>query len=128
MIFGTCTGPLETVGKLIETIGRQVPDKVSPRLFPNSVMNAAAGHACLSFKIKGPLSTLAIGTASGLLGLGYAADLIRSGEADVMLAARGRVYAADPPRLRAAGLLTDDTTSRTSSRPRVSCSDRAASR
>ena len=95
------TGPLETVGKLIETIGQQGPDKVSPRLFPNSVMNAAAGHTCLSFKIKGPLSTLAIGTASGLLGLGYAADLIRSGEADVMLAhesARLGLPVADPLR------------------------------
>ena len=31
MIFGTCTGPLETVGKLIETIGQQGPDKVESR-------------------------------------------------------------------------------------------------
>ena len=111
MIFGTCTGPLETVGKLIETIGQQGPDKVSPRLFPNSVMNAAAGHTCLSFKIKGPLSTLAIGTASGLLGLGYAADLIRSGEADVMLASAADEFT---PLIHLGyehlGLLTDDVT------------------
>jgi len=86
MIFGTYTGPLETVGQLSETIGTQGPHKVKPNLFPNSVMNAAAGHACLSLQMRGPLSTLAIGCASGVIGLGYAADLIRQGEADVMLA------------------------------------------
>lgn len=86
MVFGTFTGPLETVAKLTETIGTQGPDRVNPRLFPNSVMNAAAGHACLSLQLRGPLSTLATGCASGVAGLGYAADLIRTGEADAMLA------------------------------------------
>lgn len=86
MVFGTYTGPLETVGALTRTIQTNGPHRVSPRLFPNSVMNAAAGHACLSLQIKGPLSTLASGTASGVLGFGYAVDLVRRGEADVMLA------------------------------------------
>jgi 3-oxoacyl-[acyl-carrier-protein] synthase II len=86
MVFGTFTGPMETVAALSETIGTEGPHRVNPRLFPNSVMNAAAGHACLSLQIKGPLSTLAIGTASGLIGLGYAVDQVRHGEAEVMLA------------------------------------------
>ena len=86
MIFGTFTGPLETVAALTETIGTAGPDKVNPRLFPNSVMNAAVGHACLSLQVKGPLSTLATGCASGVAGLGYAVDLVRQGEADLMLA------------------------------------------
>jgi 3-oxoacyl-[acyl-carrier-protein] synthase II len=86
MVFGTFTGPLETVAALTETIGTAGPDKVNPRLFPNSVMNAAVGHACLSLQVKGPLSTLATGCASGVAGLGYAVDLVRQGEADVMLA------------------------------------------
>ncbi len=86
MVFGTFTDPLETVAHLTETIGTVGPDRVNPRLFPNSVMNAAAGHACLSLQLRGPLSTLATGTASGLAGLGYAADLVRRGEADAMLA------------------------------------------
>ena len=49
-------------------------------------MNAAAGHACLALQLRGPLSTLATGCASGLAGLGYAADLVRRGEAEAMLA------------------------------------------
>ncbi|MFG2143001.1 beta-ketoacyl-[acyl-carrier-protein] synthase family protein [Streptomyces sp. NPDC048696] len=86
MVFGTFSGPVETVEQLSETIGTKGPHRVNPRLFPNSVMNAAAGHACLALQLRGPLSTLATGCAAGLSGLGYAADLIRRGEADVMLA------------------------------------------
>lgn len=86
LICGTCTGPLETVAALSETIGTVGPDRVNPRLFPNSVMNAAAGHACLALGLKGPLSTLASGCAAGVTALGYSADLIRRGEAEAMLA------------------------------------------
>ncbi|MEI5098190.1 beta-ketoacyl-[acyl-carrier-protein] synthase family protein [Streptomyces sp. PmtG] len=86
MIFGTFSGPMQTVAQLSETIGTVGPHRVNPRLFPNSVMNAAAGHACLALQIRGPLSTLATGCVSGLSGLAYAADLVRRGEADVMLA------------------------------------------
>jgi 3-oxoacyl-[acyl-carrier-protein] synthase II len=86
MIFGTFTGPLETVALLSETIGTAGPHRVNPKWFPNSVMNAAAGHACLSLQLRGPLSTLASGCSSGLTGLGYAVDLVRRGEADAMLA------------------------------------------
>ena len=86
MVFGTCTGPLETVSKLTHIIGTEGPHQVNPRLFPNSVMNAAAGHACLAMQIKGPLSTVATGCVAGLTALGYAADLVRTGEADAVLA------------------------------------------
>ncbi|TJZ59232.1 beta-ketoacyl-[acyl-carrier-protein] synthase family protein [Streptomyces piniterrae] len=110
MIFGTFSGPVQTVAQLSETIGTQGPHRVNPRLFPNSVMNAAAGHACLALQIRGPLSTLATGCASGLSGLAYAADLVRRGEADAMLA-----VSADEltPLLHCGfdrmGLLSDDT-------------------
>lgn len=86
MVFGTFTGPLETVGSLTRTISTAGPDQVSPRMFPNSVVNAAAGHACLALQAKGPLSTLATGCVAGLQAVGYAADLIADGEADLMMA------------------------------------------
>ncbi|MCI3927956.1 beta-ketoacyl-[acyl-carrier-protein] synthase family protein [Streptomyces sp. AN091965] len=110
MVFGTFSGPMQTVAQLSETIGTVGPHRVNPRLFPNSVMNAAAGHACLALQIRGPLSTLATGCVSGLSGLAYAADLVRRGEADVMLA-----VGADEltPLLHCGfdrlGLLSDDT-------------------
>lgn len=86
MTFGTFTGPLETVAALSTTIIEQGPHMVSPRLFPNSVVNAAVGHACLALQAKGPLSTLATGTVAGLQAVQYAADLLADGEADVIVA------------------------------------------
>jgi 3-oxoacyl-[acyl-carrier-protein] synthase II len=110
MVFGTFSGPMQTVAQLSETIGTLGPHRVNPRLFPNSVMNAAAGHACLALQIRGPLSTLATGCVSGLTALAYASDLVRRGEADAMLA-----VSADEltPLLHCGfdrmGLLSDDT-------------------
>lgn len=86
MVFGTFTGPLETVSELSRVITKEGPDQVSPRLFPNSVVNAAVGHACLSTQVKGPLSTLATGVAAGVQSIQYSADLIADGEASIMLA------------------------------------------
>lgn len=87
LAFGTFTGPLETVSSLSETIINRGVEQVSPRAFPNSVVNAAAGHACLALGLKGPLSTLATGCTAGIGALQYATDLIGDGEADVMLVA-----------------------------------------
>ncbi len=63
------------------------PNYVSPFDFANSVINAAAGQAAIWHKLTGVNSTLAGGEASGLQAIAYAADLIRSGQTDVVLAA-----------------------------------------
>ena len=86
LIMGTCTGPAETIGAVHHSILVDGPDKVNPRMFPNTVMNAAAGHACLSLQLKGPTCTVVTGYVAGITAIAYAADLIRQGEADVMFA------------------------------------------
>ena len=86
VIFATAAGPVETMGALRGALVGQGADKVNPRIFPNAVMNAAAGHVCVSLQLRGPTTTLVGGNAAGLQALAYAADLVRQGEADVMLA------------------------------------------
>jgi 3-oxoacyl-(acyl-carrier-protein) synthase len=54
--------------------------------FANSVINAAAGQAAIWHDLRGVNSTLSGGEASGLMAIAYAADLIRSGRADALLA------------------------------------------
>ncbi|MFO7171644.1 MAG: beta-ketoacyl-[acyl-carrier-protein] synthase family protein [Bacillota bacterium] len=85
VIFATGTGPMETVEAVSRTIILEGPHRVNPRLFPNTVMNAAAGHVCISLQIKGPTSTLATGCVAGLQAIWYAGELIRNGEADAVL-------------------------------------------
>lgn len=45
-----------------------------------------AAHVARAYRLEGPVATIAIACASGANAVGYAADLIRSGHADIMLA------------------------------------------
>jgi 3-oxoacyl-(acyl-carrier-protein) synthase len=54
--------------------------------FANTVINAAAGQTAIWHNLRGVNTTIAAGAVSGLVAIGYAADLIRSGTVDAMLA------------------------------------------
>src|SRR5262249_43731077 len=57
-----------------------------PFEFANSVINAAAGQAAIWHGLRGVNSTVAAGEASGLLAIAQAAELVRAGRADALLA------------------------------------------
>ncbi len=84
VIFATGTGPVETVEAFNRAVIEQGAKSANPRLFPNTVMNAAAGHVCLHFKIKGPTSTITAGGVSALSALYYAHCLICRGVTDTI--------------------------------------------
>lgn len=87
VVFATAAGPVETtIAALRAAATADGLEKVNPRLFPNTVVNAAAGHVSVSLQLKGPTTTFAGGFAAGLQAIAYATDLIRVGEADVVLA------------------------------------------
>lgn len=66
------------------------PDLVGPgpttELFRQFAFHSAADQAAASFGLQGPILTLSNSCSSGTSALGYAADLIRHGRAEVMLA------------------------------------------
>lgn len=62
------------------------PSHASPLDFANSVINAAAGQAAIWHDLRGVNSTISAGEASGLQAIAYAADLIRGGRAEALLA------------------------------------------
>lgn len=92
VIFGTSSGPLETVEKINRSIIEQGPGKTNPSLFPNTVMNAAAGHICLNYQIKGPSTTICSGGVAGSQAIIYAYQLIQSGILDVALVVTADEY------------------------------------
>ncbi|RFA32964.1 beta-ketoacyl synthase [Virgibacillus dokdonensis] len=85
VIFGTSSGPLETVEKVNRSIIEHGPEKTKPGLFPNTVMNAAAGHICLNYQIKGPTTTICSGGVAGSQALIYGYQLIQNGILDVAI-------------------------------------------
>ncbi len=68
-----------------ETLVAERPYLVNPVLFPNTVMNCAAGQAAIRFGLKGVNSTVAGGRLGFLSALGYAVNALRRGYADAML-------------------------------------------
>ncbi|WP_145445236.1 beta-ketoacyl-ACP synthase II [Mucisphaera calidilacus] len=62
------------------------PSRVSPFMVPKLMCNAGSGNVSIHFGIKGPNSAIATACASAGHSLGEAAQAIRHGVADVMIA------------------------------------------
>jgi len=84
--FGTALGCLLTNAEYYDKIVEQGAGAASPRLFAYTVSSAAAGEVSIALGIQGPNATHHLGFAAGLGALGYGADMIEMGRADVVLA------------------------------------------
>ena len=62
------------------------PSYVNPMEFPNTVINSPAGQAAIKHRLRGVNSTICAGLASGLYALHYAAEFLRLGRAQILLA------------------------------------------
>jgi len=85
-VLGTMFGSMHTISEFDRRGLTQGPSYVSPMDFANTVLNAAAGQTAIWHNLRGINSTIACGTTSGLMALGYAADLIRYGGQTALLA------------------------------------------
>ncbi len=86
LVLGTMFCSVRTIAEFDRRAVQLGPSYASPMDFANSVINAAAGQAAIWHGLRGVNSTVAGGEASGLMALAYAAELIRSGRADAVLA------------------------------------------
>lgn len=86
LVVGTMFCSVRTIGEFDRRGLQAGPQFVSPMDFSNTVLNAAAGQVAIWHHLTGVNSTVAAGAASGAQALGYAAELIRSGRADVLVA------------------------------------------
>jgi 3-oxoacyl-[acyl-carrier-protein] synthase II len=77
LVLGTMFGSVRTIAEFDRRGLTQGPACVSPLDFANTVLNAAAGQTAIWHNLRGINSTIACGSCSGLMALGYAADLIR---------------------------------------------------
>ncbi|MSS44618.1 3-oxoacyl-ACP synthase [Cutibacterium sp. WCA-380-WT-3A] len=82
IIFATGYGPVTAVTQFNDGIIRQGPDGANALLFPNTVVNAAAGHLAMLNRYRGYTATLACGGTSSIMALQLAARVIGRGAAD----------------------------------------------
>jgi 3-oxoacyl-[acyl-carrier-protein] synthase II len=82
MITSTQFGPFESIINFSTRIYQAGPNRANPMEFPNTVINAATGHACIETGLSGHNDTLA---GPGALAAAY--DALALGRADRMVAA-----------------------------------------
>ena len=86
VIIGTAMGGMETIEKEIATLNSRGPDRVSPFFVPMYLADMASGYVSITLGARGPnLATLSA-CASAAHAIGESADIIRRGDADVMVA------------------------------------------
>lgn len=86
VLIGTGIGGIITLLEQYEVLRERGPERVSPFLIPMMISDNAAGNIAIRFGVRGPNMALATACASGTNALGEAAEMIRRGAADVMIA------------------------------------------
>jgi len=86
VILGTGLGGVGTLIDGIEINTMRGPDRISPFLIPMGIPNIGSGQIAIQFGMTGPNFTTASACATGGHALGESSEIIRRGDADVMVA------------------------------------------
>jgi 3-oxoacyl-[acyl-carrier-protein] synthase II len=86
VVIGTGIGGIKTLADQILLMGERGPDRMSPFLIPMAISNLAAGVVSIVFGPQGPNYSVVSACATGGHSIGEAWEIIRRGDADVMLA------------------------------------------
>jgi 3-oxoacyl-[acyl-carrier-protein] synthase II len=84
--FGTAIGGFGGILEQGEVMRERGPTRVSPTFIPSVLVDAASGQLAISLGIKGPNYAPVSACATGSHAVGEGAEIIKRGDADVMLA------------------------------------------
>jgi 3-oxoacyl-[acyl-carrier-protein] synthase II len=118
--FGSAIGGIAGIVKQGDVLRERGFERVSPSFIPSVLVDAASGQLAISLGIKGPNYAPVSACATGSHAVGEAAELIKRGDADAMLA--GGTEAAIQPIILAGfvamrGLAAEDEHPPRASRP-----------
>jgi 3-oxoacyl-[acyl-carrier-protein] synthase II len=85
VMLGTGIGGMNTLFQQMEIFFQRGPDRVSPFLVPMMLPDTAAGMVAIHLGVRGPNMAIVSACASGTNAIGEAAEVIRRGDADVII-------------------------------------------
>ena len=83
---GSGIGGLETIYNGSITLQEKGPRKISPFFIPSSLINLLSGQISIKYGFKGPNHSVVTACATGAHSIGDAAEMIKRGAADIMVA------------------------------------------
>src|SRR6185437_9000267 len=120
ILFGTAIGGLIGIVEQAEVLRSRGHDRVTPTFIPSVLVDAASGQLAISLGYRGPNYAPVSACATGSHAIGEAAELVRRGDADAVLA--GGAEACMHPLIYAGfcamrGLVAEEEDPRRASRP-----------
>jgi 3-oxoacyl-[acyl-carrier-protein] synthase II len=86
IVFGSAIGGVPGIVEQADTLRERGPDRVSPNFLPNVLVDSASGQIAISLGITGPNYAIVSACATGSHAVGEAAELIKRGDADAVIA------------------------------------------
>src|SRR5438067_9988369 len=86
VLFGSAIGGIMGIVEQYDTMRERGPDRVSPYFIPSVLVDAASGQIALTLGLRGPNYAPVSACATGSTAVGEAAEVIRRGDADAVLA------------------------------------------
>ncbi len=86
VLFGSAIGGIAGIADQHATLLERGPDRVSPYFIPSVLVDAASGQIAISLGLRGPNYAPVSACATGSTAIGEAAEVIRRGAADAVLA------------------------------------------
>ncbi|HEV7642147.1 MAG TPA: beta-ketoacyl-ACP synthase II [Gaiellaceae bacterium] len=86
IVFGSAIGGVPGLLEQADVMRERGPDRVSPNFLPNVLVDSISGQLAISLGIKGPNYAVVSACATGSHAIGEAAEMIKRGAADAVLA------------------------------------------
>ncbi|MBA2296829.1 MAG: beta-ketoacyl-ACP synthase II [Actinobacteria bacterium] len=86
VVVGSAIGGLPGITEQHSILRDRGPDRISPFFIPNVLVDSASGQIAISLGLRGPNYAPVSACATGSHAVGEAAEIIRRGDADVVLA------------------------------------------
>jgi len=86
IVVGSAIGGVVGIMEQGEVLRERGPDRVSPNFLPNVLVDSASGQIAISLGIRGPNYAVVSACATGSHAVGEAAELIKRGDVDAVLA------------------------------------------